>query len=634
MTKLYVPLMANIVTEKTRSTYMEYLQKIGTDVVMLVINRDTLFMTKEERKEVFEKVAEDTRFFQKGGMEVIIWTDSYGFGGAIPDKYRPIMEGEPRITSNEGKKLDDALCPEGEVLVRLSKERIRDIASMIHPDRIMLDDEMCLSVRPGIGCFCEKHMALYEKEFGKKHTLEELKELIFTGYNEEYRKGWLKVVGDSMRAYCKSMREALDEVDETIRMGFCAGYTSWDVEGADAIELTKLLAGKTKPFLRFTGAAYWVQSAKNRFQHQKMNEVIEMVRMQEYWSRESGVEVFHEDDTFPRPRYCTSASQSECYDVPLRASGGVGSFKYLFCYDIEPEKELGYVKKHIRNMPLYDFIENHFEDKQAVGVQVYEEMHKLKDAVLAEKYVNHREVMRGFFPKAGTFLTAHGIPTTYDENPEIAIAFGHNTRYVKTFAKKMIVDLKAVEILQSKGFDLGLKGKSAITAPVMEEYVNGSTWIPNNAVAKQYYGCELSDAAKVESYYIDYNGDKVPSSWRITCGDTEFLVFAFNAYEEKGDSTILFSYDRTAQLQEFIEHKYPYIPECHNLYQIYKEGDKENAILFQNLGEDEIVDAEITLDRAYESMELYGAEGVMEGNKIILHSVIHPFASVAVVLKK
>ena len=633
MTKLYVPLMASIVTEKTRETYMEYLQKIGTDVVMLVLNRDTLFMTKEERKVVFEKIAGDTKYFQDGGMEVIIWTDSYGFGGKLPDKYSPIMEGEPRITSIDGKKLDDALCPEGEVLVRLCKERMRDIAAIIRPDRIMLDDEMCLSVRPGIGCFCEKHMELYEKKFGKKHSLEELKELLFTGYNEEYRKGWLEVVGDSMRDFCRNMREALDEVDENIRLGFCAGYTSWDVEGADAIELTKILAGKTKPFVRFTGAAYWVQSAKNRFQ-QKMNEIIETVRMQEYWSRESGVEVFHEDDTFPRPRYCTSASQSECYDVPLRASGGVGSFKYLFCYDIEPEKELGYVKKHIRNMPLYDFIENHFADKQAVGVQTYEEMHKLKDAVLAEKYVNHREVMRGVFPKAATFITGHGIPVTYDENPEIAIAFGHNVKYVNKFAKKMIVDLKAAEILQDKGIDLGLKSKTIITAPVMEEFVNGSTWIPNNAVASKYYGCELLEDAKVESYYIDYNGDKAPSSWKITNGDTEFLVFAFNAYEEKGDSTILFSYDRTMQLREFTGERYPYIPECHNLYPICKDGNGERAILFQNLGEDEIVDAEILLDKEYKSMELFGAEGTLQGNRIILESIIHPFASVAVVLKE
>ncbi len=634
MTKLYVPLMASLVTEKTRRTYMEYLQKIGTNVVMLVINRDTLFMTKEERKDVFEKIAEDTRFFQEGGMEVIIWTDSYGFGGTIPDKYRHIMEGEPRITSIEGKKLDDALCPEGEVLVRLCKERIQDIASIIHPNRIMLDDEMCVSVRPGLGCFCEKHMALYEKEFGRKHTLEELKELIFTGYHEEYRKGWLKVVGDSMRAFCKSMREALDEVDETIRMGFCSGYTSWDIEGADAIELTKLLAGKTEPFLRFTGATYWVQSAKNRFQHQKMNEVIEIVRMQEYWSRESGVEVFHEDDTFPRPRYCTSASMSECYDVPLRASGGVGSFKYLFCYDIEPEKELGYVKKHIRNMPLYDFIEKHFEDKRAVGVQVYEEMHKIKDTVLPDEFTRQSVIMKSVFPKAATFLTAHGIPTTYDENPETAIAFGDNARYVKNFAKKMIVDLKGAEILQGMGYNLGLKQKTAMTAPVWEEYIDGSTWSLSNAAAKQYYHCDLSEEVKVESYYINYNGDKTPSSWRIVNGDTEFLVFAFNPYEEKGDSSILFAYDRTTQLQKFMGIRYPYIPECHSLYQICKDGEKERAILFQNLGEDEIVDAEIILDKTYESMELYGAEGTMHGDRIVLNSVIHPFASVAVVLKE
>ena len=634
MTKLYVPLMANAVTEKTRDTYMEYLQKIGTNVVMLALDRDTLFMTKEERKVVFEKIAKDTRFFQKGGMDVIIWIDSFGFGGPIPDKYRYIMEGQPRITSVKGNQLDGALCPEGEVLVRLCQEHIQDIASIIRPNRIMLDDEMCMSVRPGIGCFCEKHMALYEKQFGRRHTLEELQELIFTGYNEEYRKGWLKVVGDSMRAFCKSMREALDEVDETIRMGFCSGYTSWDIEGADALELAKILAGKTEPFLRFTGAAYWVQNSQNRFDHQKMNEVIETVRMQEYWSRESGMEVFHEGDTFPRPRYCASASMLECYDVPLRASGGVGSFKYLFCYDVEPEKELGYVKKHIRNMPLYDFIENHFEDKRAVGVQVYEEMRKIKDAVLPDEFTTQRVIMRSVFPKAATFLTAHGIPTTYDENPDVAIAFGENARYVKTFAKKMIVDLKGAEILQGKGFRLGLKQKAPFATPVMEEYVDGSTWIPNNAVAKQYYRCDLSEEAKVESYYIDYNGKKAPSSWRIVNDDTEFLVFAFNSYEERGDSTILFAYDRTTQLQKFIGLKYPYIPESHNLYQICKDGEKERAVLFQNLGEDEIVDGEIILDKKYESMELFGAAGTMHENKIMLHSVIQPFASIALVLKE
>jgi len=634
MTKLYVPLMANCVTEKNRNTYLDYLHKIKTNVVMLAIDRETLFMTREERKTCFVKIAEDSRFFQENGMEVVVWTDSYGFGGPIPEKYRHVMEGEPRITSVQGKTLDGALCPEGEKLVRLCKERIQDIARIIKPNRIMLDDEMCMSVRPGIGCFCEKHMALYEKEFGEKHTLEELQELIFTGYHEKYRRGWLKVVGDSMRSFCKSMRQALDEVNETIRLGFCAGYTSWDIEGVDALELTKILAGKTEPFLRFTGAAYWVQSAKNRFDKQQMNEVIETVRMQAFWIRESGVEVFHEDDTFPRPRYCTSANISECYDVPLRAAGGVGSFKYLFCYDIEPEKELGYVKKHIRNMPLYDFIEKHFEDKRTLGVQVHEEMHKMKERVLPEEFIGEKPIMRKVFPKAATFLTAHGIPTTYDENREVAIAFGDNARYVKSFAKKMLVDLQAAEILQEQGINLGLERKVVMTTPVKEEYVNGSTWILNNASAKQYYACTLGEEARVESYYIDSNGNKTPSSWRITYEGTEYLVFAFEPHEETGDSTILLAYDRKNQLQKFIENQYPYIEDVYGIYQIYKEGQKERAILFQNISEDEVVDGVIVLGEKYESMELFGADGILIEDKIYLNSIIQPFAAVAVVLKK
>lgn len=634
MTKLYIPLMDSCVTEETRKTYLEYLKKINTNVVMLVLDRDSLFITSEEREVYFSKVAKNTVYFQNEGLDVIIWTDSFGFGGPIPDKYKYVMEGEPRITSVVGKKLDDALCPEGEKFVQLCQERIRDIARIIKPNRIMLDDEMCLSVRPGIGCFCDKHMELYEKEFGEKYSLEELKQLIFTGYNEKYRKGWLKVVGDSMRNFCISMREALDEVDETIRMGFCAGYTSWDIEGADAIELTKLLAGNTEPFLRFTGAGYWIQSSQNRFNKQQMNEVIETVRMQEYWSRESGVEVFHEDDTFPRPRYLASASLSECYDVPLRAAGGVGSFKYLFCYDIGPEKELGYVKKHIRNMPLYDFIEKHFEDKQTVGVQVHEEMHKVQNLGLEQEFSSQKEIMEYFFPKAATFLTGHGIPTTYDENKEIAIAFGDNAKYVKSFAKKMILDLEAAEILQSTGMKLGLLKKEIMTAPAKEEFLDGETWITYNSGAKKYYACSLSDNAKIESYYIDINGKKTPSSWRVTYEGTEFLIFAFSSYNERRDATILRSYDRTKQLHKFIGYQYPYVKESYSIYPICKEGQNERVLLFQNIGEDELVDAEIMLDQKYESVEIFGAEGILKEDKIVLTTVLQPFGSIAMVLKK
>jgi len=365
-----------------------------------------------------------------------------------------------------------------------------------------------------------------------------------------------------------------------------------------------------------------------------MNEMLETVRMQEYWCRESGVEVFHEADTWPRPRCFTSASMCECYDVPLRVSGGIGSFKYLFCYDVEPEKELGYVKKHIRNMPLYEFIEAHCMDKQAVGVQVYEEMHKLRNQELPDSFIGEVNIMTRFFPYAATFLTAHGIPTMYDHNPQIAIAFGDNIKYVEKLSKKMIVDLPAAEYLQSKGYNLGIKAKTLVKTRSGEAFLDGSTWGRVHTVAPEYFACELEENARVESYFVNENVNNIPSSWRITDNDVEFLVFAFDAYEEPRNSTVFHAYDRKKQLLRFIGKEYPYVTEPYGIYQICKENEKERMVFLQNFGEDEVVDCEIVLNKVYKGMQIFGAEGTLKKDRILLNTVIQPFASVVILLEK
>lgn len=181
---------------------------------------------------------------------------------------------------------------------------------------------------------------------------------------------------------------------------------------------------------------------------------------------------------------------------------------------------------------------------------------------------------------------------------------------------------------------LGLQKKEVIAAPLKEEYANGETWILYNSAAKEYYACTLDEEVQVESYYIDVNGNKTPASWRVTSDGTEFLVFAFSPYEEAQDATILLAYDRKQQLLNFIEYKYPYITEGYGIYQICKDGETERAILIQNLSEDELVDCEIMLNKAYDKMEMFGAEGVLRENKIILNSIVQPFGSVAIVLKE
>jgi hypothetical protein len=102
---------------------------------------------------------------------------------------------------------------------------------------IMLDDDMCLSVRPGIGCFCDRHMELLSRELGEDLNGKPLEKLMFTGGRNRYRDAWLKVMGETMRKFCRSVRDMVNTVDPTVRLGFCAGYTSWDVEGADALAI-------------------------------------------------------------------------------------------------------------------------------------------------------------------------------------------------------------------------------------------------------------------------------------------------------------------------------------------------------------------------------------------------------------
>ena len=173
-----------------------------------------------------------------------------------------------------------------------------------------------------------------------------------------------------------------------------------------------------------------------------------------------------------------------------------------------------------------------------------------------------------------------------------------------------------------------------MSTPVKEEYIDGETWILYNSASKKYYACTLETGVEVESYYIDVNGKKTPSSWRVTYEGTEFLIFAFSPNEERRSATVLRSYDRKQQLLNFISYEYPYIPDSYGIYQICKDGANERVVLLQNLGEDELADCEIMLNQPYETVELLGAEGILKEDRIILTTIVQPFASVAMVLKK
>ena len=624
---LYAPLMNKVVTEKTRPAYLKWLQRLGVKHVFLASDQDEIYSRGEARKAILDNLRQNIAFFQENGYTVGVWLRSYGFGTPFTEEQMKIAKNYVPLRSVIGNQWADAICPENEYFAADYADFARDVATTA-PDMIMMDDDFCVSVRPGLGCFCPKHRAMLDELVGEKLPEEKLPQLLFTGGKNKYRSAWLQMVGDSHRKFARRVRAAIDSVDPSIRAGFCAGFTSWDIEGVDAIELTKILAGNTTPFLRFTGAPYWATRGIDRFKGQALSAIIEDARAQEKWCRDSGVEVFCESDTYPRPRTWVSASMMECFSLPLWASGGMGELGYFFDYVSSPDYETGYYKHRLANKPLYDFVKKHMAGKPAIGVRVYNEMHKFENVVFPEEFAGEDFVMSTYFNRGSEFLATQCIPTTYDEDAECAIAFGEEARHVKNMPAKMILDIRAAQILTERGFDVGLISAEKAAAGI-EHFPDEQLNLALSGDA--FYRANLKEGARVESEF-GFGADRFPASYRYTADGTEYLVFAFDAWTISHFSAALLSYKRQRQLVDFIG-SVAVLPQNPGVYQLAKRDDAETALLFVNIAEDTILDGVIELDRAYVQMEICGADAVLEGNKIRLTAPVPAFGMFAVVLK-
>ena len=576
------------------------------------------------------KFPEVISFFHENEIEVGIWITTLGMGNPLPKASQWRAEGYTSLHSVSGAVAGDAYCPRSEPFRKGILAFIKKLAEL-KPDMIMLDDDLTISARPGMGCFCPAHMKAFEEKLGRPCTLDDLRQKIFCGGPTLERDTWLEMMGNDMRDFCRAVRKTIDEVDPSVRCGFCTGYTSWDIEGADAIELAKILAGDTKPFLRFTGAPYWSTKDAGRFDNQKLQTSIELTRAQKKWCEGEGIEVFHEGDTYPRPRFHVPASYLECFDIPLVAAGGMHRQKYMLDYHNPEPYEMGYLKHHRKNQPLCDFIEAHFEGKKEVGVQVCQHQRKIRLQELPAEFMGDRNIARTFFTPDATALVANGIPTTYDENPEAGVAFGEECRYLETLPKKLYTDVKGALILQERGFDCGIKTAEPIEAPGFEVFGEKRNWYFYKTRGGKYFNCALDEKAKVESI-LELDGYTVPGSYKYTCGGTELLVLCADALTLHNNSDMLYSYPRQAQLMEFFP-KYPAIEGEPFVYTLVKRDEKETAVLFTNICEDAILDGVITLDQEYKEMEAFGIKATLKGDKILLDEDFHPYQSIAIVLK-
>lgn len=626
MYKISVPVMVTDRFDKEKTLLQ--LQKMEADRVFLAI--DILSFDDKKRKNLLNTLNNLILFFKSAKLEVGVWLWAFWRTDIEMAKtYMPVITGFDGKTAEEksgcgptGIISSAFYCPSSPEFIADTCEFLKEIAKL-SPDIIMFDDDFRFGYLPtGFGCCCDNHLEMMGEELGEPVSRNGLTEKLFCGGKNRYRNAWLNALGNSLKIFSKSVREAVDSINPAVRIAFCACMSSWDLDGADAYTITKILAGNTKPLIRLIGAPYW---GVNQAFGQRLQGVIEQERMESAWCDDNNIEIMCEGDVYPRPRHRCPASYLEGFDTALRAAEATnGILKYTISYTSSPEYENGYVASHIKNKPLYKEIDRLFKNKKDCGVRIYEAIQKLRNADLPEnQYIGKDYIQNLFYSPAAKMLSDNTIPTSYTAENTVGVVFGENAKYIPkaALANGLIIDIKAAQILMKKGIDVGVeKIDCAITnAPLLHfkddnEYVESN--YKDNAVynvtyknnAKVLVSCGLKGTEYTDTVY--YENDK----------GQKFIVFSFDAYTTLKDRYR--SYAMQNLLFKYIGKLNKPLPAiCKgnpDLYTICRKDEKELSIGLWNFFADAIEQPIIELSDSFSSAEFINCTGKLVGDKIHL----------------
>jgi len=618
-TNLYIPICMDACGfDNDYEKVIDMLKKAGADrVYLLSVNGSD----SEENKSVSEtKLKKNIPIFENAGFEVGVWMSAFGHGGNETEK--PLnSEGYSYMKSPDGKYNSGAFCPLDEKFVDSFCDWIKRIVRC-GAKMIMLDDDYRMIFRSGkLYCCCPRHLALISEKMGREVKTEEIIS-VFAGPPSELRDAWLYAQGEGLLSFAKKMRSAVDEVNPATRLGHCAVLSTWDVDGADSIAISRALAGNTKPFLRLIGAAYWGKFGS--FMCGNLATVIEYERLQRKWCEDNGIEIFAEGDVYPRPRYNIPASFLELFDAGIRASGDFdGILKYMFDYRAKCDLETGYLDRHNRNAARREWISNNFDGKEAVGLYIFEPMKTLNTSY------SHDPVHERCISGSLRFVSHNAIPSKYSEGG-ITVVFGDAAEFIadEQLNEGAVIDGKAAEILLRRGFDIGIEKTGDKVNGTLEYFVSSADSELQTITALEL---EVSENAEILSK-LD---NKYPSIIKYEdARGRRFMILA----DISRNKISYFGYYRQRTFMETLEwvgrKKLPLVCQGHPyLYTIVKDGPDSRSAAFFNIFEDEIIAPTIKLDSEYSRVESFECTAELDGDRVKL-SDISPFGFAAFTVYK
>ncbi len=579
------------------------LKKAGAKRVLLAMEP-----LAEKMTDVYGLLKRCIDFFSAHGLKCGVWFWAFMVNS---DRFTPII-------GNAGKS-NTQKCPLDPDFLVFAQNNVKRIAAL-KPELILFDDDLRLGfLDSGFGCVCEHHRKLMEQVLSP--LPDDIYAEAFSAKPNKCRDAFLFAMGESLKIFCKKMREAVDEIAPEVRMGICSCLSTWDTDGVDSYTLSRLLAGNTRPYIRLIGAPYW---AVNRNWGNRLQDTVELERMERAWCDDDDFEIVSEGDTYPRPRYTTPASYLELFDTALRFTQKMtGIQKYMLDYTSSALYEPDYIEAHLHDASVD--IEGFVAGTQSTGIRVYEKIDKLKDAFLS---VPVGRVQDMFFSTAAKFLAANGLPSVYEGTGCAGIAFGENVKVVSEYSQKLILDFDAAMILQSSGVDVGIAAVVEAYSPSYEHYIkeneNIAVYTCLDSPANFAHEVKLKEGAKLLSEFVCGGGYRIPASY--TYGN--FLVYCFSNPPE----SIWRNYLRPKHINEFAA---PPVSACGHpdLYLQCSENEDTCVIGVWNCHADGINGLKISLAHGFSGITFLNASGKLDGNAAVI-DYLPPFSYALVKLER
>jgi len=623
MYKFSVPVMLSTLKRANRDEILKQIKEAGAERVFLAME---CCIVDEKSQSLFDEIKETAEFFHRENLEVGAW-----FWTFMPNWENNYIH----MTSPSGKVSHEYVCPSDEDYLKVMCEFVKKVA-LCGVDLMMFDDDFRYGFLDcGLGCVCDNHKRRISEILGEDVSKIDFQKELFTGKGNKYRSAYLQANGYFLERFATSIRETVDSVNPNIRFGLCSCMTTWDFNSSSAVKLSKILAGSTKPFIRLIGAPYW--AALNAWEN-KLQDVIDLEKMEAAWCEGEDIEIFSEGDCYPRPRNFCPSSYVEIFDLALKAEGCTdGILKYMFDYVSKSDYERGYVDAHLNNREKREFIERYFTDKESCGIRVYEDFNKYENCIVPECFEGKDDVQSMFYSHASRLLSANSIPTVYSGDGICGIAFGYNVRIVpeERFHDGIILDITAAQVLQNNGIDTGLIRVKDKFSCKEEHHLISDDYV--RAVEGAFvYETEISPKAEIISKVYNKEKSAVCSYYYENALGQKFFIYTFEGYSLCNQ--LKRQYARTTDINYILSNKFNrtlpvYVYGHPDLYVQCKKSEKGMAIWLSNCFADAVNDAKLILDGRYRIKDHIGCDCKIIDNELVINK-IYPFDCVGIDLEK